>query len=186
MARTASSLASPSVTSAISPHMARLTALRILGRLNTTVAMPPSRSTRISSLIPLPLCASPRSPNAALGEARVDPLLRVAPGKDSLAEPSANFNSPLRKALGADLYLRGYSGHGCRFCRTTVALPARRNSRCRHPRADAHAAGGAGRAGMAGVLLAEPRRHQGRRGCPRGGPGDRAGPGVLLHLGPDC
>src|ERR1700739_4101801 len=49
-ARTESSLASDSVTSAISPHMARLTALRILGRLNTTVAMPPSRSTRISSL----------------------------------------------------------------------------------------------------------------------------------------
>src|SRR5713101_7617750 len=62
MARTASSLASPSVTSAISLHMARLTALRILGRLKTTVAMPPSRSTRISSLMPLPLCASSPSP----------------------------------------------------------------------------------------------------------------------------
>src|SRR5438876_11779039 len=51
-ARTESSLASDSVTLAISPHMARLTALRTLGRLNTTVAMPPSRSTRISSLTP--------------------------------------------------------------------------------------------------------------------------------------
>src|SRR6266481_10116864 len=59
MARTASSLASPSVTSAISLHIARLTALRIFGRLNTTVAMPPSRSTRISSLMPFPLCAPP-------------------------------------------------------------------------------------------------------------------------------
>src|SRR4030095_14789796 len=53
MARTASSLESASVTLAISPHMARLTALRTLGRLKTTVAIPPSRSTRISSLIPL-------------------------------------------------------------------------------------------------------------------------------------
>src|SRR5215467_6215574 len=52
MARTASSLDRVSVTLAISPHMARLTALRILGRLKITVAMPPSRSTRISSLMP--------------------------------------------------------------------------------------------------------------------------------------
>src|SRR5262247_2188615 len=51
MARTESSRDSVSVTLAISPHMARLTALRILGRLKTTVAIPPSRSTRISSLM---------------------------------------------------------------------------------------------------------------------------------------
>src|SRR5574342_630402 len=101
MARTVSSLASPSVTSAISPHMARLTALRILGRLNTTVAMPPSRSTRISSLILLPLCASPRALHwrPRRKARRWWPLLRVTHAEDSLAEPSVNFNSPRRKPL---------------------------------------------------------------------------------------
>src|SRR5712691_8597244 len=79
-ARTESSLARPSVTFAISPHMARLTALRILGRLNTTVAMPPSRSTRISSLIRSPL----------LGK-------NDTHGKVSLAEAWENFNEWWRR-----------------------------------------------------------------------------------------
>jgi len=47
MARTESSLDRRSVTMAISDHMARLIALRIFGRLNTTVAMGPSCSTRM-------------------------------------------------------------------------------------------------------------------------------------------
>jgi hypothetical protein len=51
MARTASSTASSLVTDAISAHMARLMALRILGRLKTTVAMLSSRSTWIRSLM---------------------------------------------------------------------------------------------------------------------------------------
>src|SRR5439155_344288 len=48
MARTESSFARPSVTRAISVHMARLIALRSFGRLITTVAIGPSCSTRMS------------------------------------------------------------------------------------------------------------------------------------------
>src|ERR1700675_4954571 len=48
MARTSSSSPSARVTRAISVHIARLIALRMRGRLNTTVAMASSRSTRTS------------------------------------------------------------------------------------------------------------------------------------------
>src|SRR5215470_4709064 len=55
MARTESSLPRRSVTMAISVHMAKLMALRIFGRLNTTVAMGPSCSTRMWSLMSVSL-----------------------------------------------------------------------------------------------------------------------------------
>src|ERR1700674_1111147 len=77
MARTASSLDRRSVTVAISDHMARLIALRIFGRLNTTVAMGPSCSTRMWSLmssLPWGLAGGPQSGSRAtsLAEGRPD------------------------------------------------------------------------------------------------------------------
>src|SRR6266581_4896421 len=175
MARTASSLASPSVTSAISLHMARLTALRILGRLKTTVAMPPSRSTRISSLMPLPLCASSRSP---------PPRCRPREGQSSGGVRELQFlsaESLWRQRVSSGILVYEYDSEPSRAAPALSARPGPRGP-CRRPHAHA---GGAGRAGVAGVLLSESRRHQGRRGCPRRGEGDRARAGVLLHLGPD-
>src|SRR5262250_1565399 len=54
MARTESSAERRWVTSPISVHIARLSALRILGRLITTVAMPSACSTKMRSLIVRP------------------------------------------------------------------------------------------------------------------------------------
>src|SRR5262245_13541627 len=68
MARTVASPASSLVRDAISPHMARLMALRIAGRLNTTVAMWSSRSTWIRSL----MCSSSVSWVTAPAEERAD------------------------------------------------------------------------------------------------------------------
>src|SRR6266436_1894279 len=114
MARTASSLERASVTFAISPHMARLTALRTLGRLKTTVAIPPSRSTRISSLIPLLLvsfrmCSSPPYPRARQ-DGRWPYRNRSHAPAPKLRDgaPLASLR-PTPKALGVVLYLLGYS-----------------------------------------------------------------------------
>src|SRR5215510_5038533 len=98
MARTASSLDRVSVTLAISPHMARLTALRILGRLKTTVAMPPSRSTRISSLMLLLLdvpdgVGSGSTPASTVP--RIVPDLREAHPDFPPAAPRARISPPL-------------------------------------------------------------------------------------------
>src|SRR5262245_11772037 len=98
MARTESSRDSVSVTFAISPHMARLTALRILGRLKTTVAMPPSRSTRISSLMLLLLdvpdgVGSGSTPASTVP--RIVPDLREAHPDFPPTAPRARISPPL-------------------------------------------------------------------------------------------
>src|SRR5712691_8070231 len=113
-ARTEWSLASDSVTFAISPHMARLTALRTLGRLKTTVAIPPSRSTRISSLIPLLLVSFRMCSIRPYPRARQD---RRWPYRNRSHEPAPKLRdgAPLvslrltPKVVGVVLYLLGYS-----------------------------------------------------------------------------
>src|SRR5215510_612671 len=94
MARTASSLDRISVTLAISPHMARLTALRILGRLKITVAMPPSRSTRISSLMP---ASSVSDLVVAFAVVTAPTVARIVP---DLSRPPPNFAGVGSQSLG--------------------------------------------------------------------------------------
>src|SRR5215470_915761 len=94
MARTASSLDRVSVTLALSPHMARLTALRILGRLKITVAMPPSRSTRISSLMS---ASSVSDLVVAFAMVTSPTVARIVP---DLPRPPPNFAGAGSQSLG--------------------------------------------------------------------------------------
>src|SRR6185503_11081645 len=86
MARTESSLDRRSVTAAISDHMARLIALRIFGRLNTTVAIGPSCSTRMWSL----MSSLPWGCRTAERGGRAESGSRGT----SLAEALTDFNRP--------------------------------------------------------------------------------------------
>src|SRR5262249_51761832 len=74
--------------------MARLTALRILGRLKITVAMPPSRSTRISSLMP---ASSVSDLVVAFAMVTSPTVPRIVP---DLSRPPPNFPGVGSQSLG--------------------------------------------------------------------------------------
>src|SRR6266478_5098969 len=190
MARTASSLERASVTFAISHHMARLTALRTLGRLKTTVAIPPSRSTRISSLIPLLLVSfrmysirRTREHARTAGGRIVTDLTNPHPNFETerLSSPSALHQKPL---VSFCIFWDTHRDHDCRLSNAATALPRSRRPPRRRPHPHRGGAGRAGFANLACVLLAESRRHPGGGECSRCREDHHPRPGVFLHLGP--
>src|SRR5215813_9418660 len=175
MARTASSLDKPSVTSAISPHMARLTALRILGRLKITVAMPPACSTRISSLMPA-------SSDADLVVAEV----RWTSSTWQVSYPICHRRRPTSASWWLKAWawpvssgILGDDAHRCprpRMLAVDLGLP------CRRPRAVGRRPERAAGVRLARVFLAKSRGDRGRGRGSRCGPEERPRAGLLLHL----
>src|SRR5215470_1085505 len=176
MARTASSLDRVSVTLAISPHIARLTALRILGRLKITVAMPPSRSIRISSLMP---ASSVSDLVVVFAMATPATVSRIVP---DLSSPPPNFAGAASQHLGPACIVWDTCGdHAHRYWKLDALAPDPGPRRHRPRAGRRYLERGAGPR-LARVLLAESRGDHGGGGGAGVGAYDGARAGLLLHL----
>src|SRR5215470_6375605 len=176
MARTASSLDRVSVTLAISPHMARLTALRILGRLKITVAMPPSRSTRISSLMP---ASSVSDLAVVFAMVTLAAVPRIVP---DLSPPPPNFAGVDSQSFGPACIVWDTRGDDAHRPRKPDALALDPGPTVCRPQAGRRCLERGAGSRLERVLLAESWGDHGRGGSAGVGAHHGARAGLLLHL----
>src|SRR5262249_32609869 len=156
--------------------MARLTALRILGRLKITVAMPPSRSTRISSLMP----ASSVSDLVVAFAMMTSPTVpRIVP---DLSRPPPNFAGVGSQSLGQACTLWDTRGDDAHRPRSLDALAPDPGPPRRRPWAGRRCLERGASSRLARVLLAKSRSDGGRGGSAGVGAHHGARASLLLHL----